>query len=275
MWPISDGQCDKNEGIFFILFMNHFIGAPLFPCRPAESLLHFKILGRWWFPNHTLTHTHTYKHTHTHTHTRTMTQGGWLDLWWPIYTAMNSSTFSQQRRVHALFSMSRWIGTQFGRPCWSVHGSGRVCLGPSGSRSRCCLTGILGPHGALPQALTHLGEARFIALGLRYPFFRGMPTGPEALLGLPRVSGLWSWVRTHLKKPCAILVGSMGRMTNTDFIPAVKLDRFGRTLLYKHFYFVYMFCLFNTFVPPILSFSVSSFWPLTGHNNLRILYHIK
>ena len=31
-------------------------------------------------------------------------------------------------------------------------------------------------------------------------------------------------------------------------------------------YFVYMFCLFNTLVQPIFSSSVSSFWPLTGHN---------
>ena len=45
-----------------------------------------------------------------------------------------------------------------------------VCPGSSGSRSRCALTGIHEPQGAVSQALTLLGGARFIAWCLRPPF---------------------------------------------------------------------------------------------------------
>ena len=82
----------------------------------------------------------------------------------------------------------------------SMHGSGRVCPGFGGSRSRFALTGILEPQVTVSHALTLLGGARFIAWRLRRPFFRGMPTGPEAFLGMPSVSGTRPCIRTHLKK---------------------------------------------------------------------------
>ena len=34
--------------------------------------------------------------------------------------------------------------------CWSVHGTGRVCSGSAGSRSKCALTSILEPQETLP-----------------------------------------------------------------------------------------------------------------------------
>ena len=59
-----------------------------------------------------------------------------------------------------------WAGTHFGRPCWSVHGSGRVCPGSCGSRSRCALISIVEPLGAL----TLFGGTRFTADGARNIF---------------------------------------------------------------------------------------------------------
>ena len=60
--------------------------------------------------------------------------------------------------------------SHFDRPCSSLHGSGRVCSGSAGSRSRCALTGILVLQRSVPQALNPLVGARFIAWGLRHPF---------------------------------------------------------------------------------------------------------
>ena len=40
--------------------------------------------------------------------------------------------------------------THFGWSCWSTHGSDQVCPGSAGSQSRCNLTGILEPQGAVP-----------------------------------------------------------------------------------------------------------------------------
>ena len=58
-----------------------------------------------------------------------------------------------------------------------------------------CVTS-LEPQGAIPPGLTLLGGVRFIAWR---PFFRGMPTMPEALLGMPGAFEQQLCTRTHLK----------------------------------------------------------------------------
>ena len=45
--------------------------------------------------------------------------------------------------------------------------------------------------------------------------FWGMPKGPETFWGMLGGSGLRPCSRTHLKRPCAILVRLVGRPTNT------------------------------------------------------------
>ena len=164
---------------------------------------------------------------------------------WPIYTIMNSSS---------------------GRPCWSVHGSGRVCPGSASSRSRCALTGILETRVPFPQILAFLGGARFIAGAEKF----------LELLGYGLVPG------PTLKKPCATFVRSEGRTANTDFLPAVSPDSFGRTLLLAVLtlsfciYVLFFLFFFNTLVPSTFSSYVSSFWSLTGHNirrDLNSYYH--
>ena len=47
-------------------------------------------------------------------------------------------------------------------------------------------------------------------------FFRGMPTEPDEFLKPPGVSGLQPSTQTHLKRPCATHVLSVGRTTKTD-----------------------------------------------------------
>ena len=73
----------------------------------------------------------------------------------------------------------------FGRSCWSVHGSDRVCPGSAGSRSRqsdmvsgrpAFMLGSLRSassslRGQSAQALSLLRGARFIAWYQRHPFF--------------------------------------------------------------------------------------------------------
>ena len=73
------------------------------------------------------------------------------------------------------------------------------------------------------------------------------------------------------------VVRLVGRMTNSDFLPAEDsfrqrlLSAVITLLLYIYIYiyiYIYMFCLFSTLVPPIFCSSVSYFWSLTGHNIL-------
>ena len=64
------------------------------------------------------------------------------------------------------------IRTDFNWPCSSVHGSGWMCPGSSGSRSRCALTDIL-------EALTLLGRVWFMAWCLRRPFLGECQRGPR------------------------------------------------------------------------------------------------
>ena len=107
---------------------------------------------------------------------------------------------SRVERIHCSLGGAGLGLSLIGR-VFSVHGSGWVCSGSSGNRSRFALTGILGPQRAAPQALTLL--------------FSGMPTWPEAL-GMPGVSGLRPCARTPPQRPCAILVQLVGWKTNTE-----------------------------------------------------------
>ena len=89
--------------------------------------------------------------------------------------------------------MNTDTGTHFRRPCLSVHRSGRVCLGSSGSRSRpsdidsgkpAFISGTPRPasssfRGASPQALTFLEGARFIAWRLKHLFLGECRRGPR------------------------------------------------------------------------------------------------
>ena len=60
----------------------------------------------------------------------------------------------------------------------------RICLGCSGSWSRYALTGILEPQKAVPQVLTLLGGARFIAWRLKRPFLRDCRRSPRYIWSL-------------------------------------------------------------------------------------------
>ena len=76
---------------------------------------------------------------------------------------------SRVGRRHYSLGGARLGHTSVGR-VFSVRRSGQGCHGSSGNRSRFVLTGILEPQGAIPQALTLLGEARLITWRLRCLF---------------------------------------------------------------------------------------------------------
>ena len=62
-----------------------------------------------------------------------------------------------------------------------------------------------------------IGGDRFIAWCQRRPFFRGMPTGSEAFLG---ILGYGPAPGPTKKRPCAILVRLVGRKTNNNNLQA-------------------------------------------------------
>ena len=137
-----------------------------------------------------------------------------------------------------------------------------------------CVLVPLGLRCPSPQALTLLGGARFISWCLGCSFLKECWRGPRHFWSHRHVWALALHLDPPKKWPCAILVQSVGWITNTNFLPAVKHNSFKRTLLptvLTHSYFVYMFHLFNTFVPPTFSSSVSSFWLLTRYNSISIL----
>ena len=69
------------------------------------------------------------------------------------------------------------------------HRFGRVCPRSGGSRS---LTGILEPQGAVPPDFTTLRRGWVYRLVPEALLFRGMQTGPEAILEPPGACGLRS-----------------------------------------------------------------------------------
>ena len=81
----------------------------------------------------------------------------------------------------------------------SVRRSGRMCSGSVGSRSRCSLTCILDPQGAIFPSSNSPWRSYVYPMAPAAPFFRGMPTGPDSFLELRGVSGLRHCTWTHIK----------------------------------------------------------------------------
>ena len=107
---------------------------------------------------------------------------------------------SKQSGAYALLSGGRCAGTHSGRAAFyrCVVLVGFVLVPVAVSR------GSPGPassslRGPFPQALILLGGVGFIAWRLRQHFILGMPTGPEAFVGIPGLSGLRPSAWTHLK----------------------------------------------------------------------------
>ena len=106
--------------------------------------------------------------------------------------------------------------------------SDQVCPDLAGSRSRCTLTGILKPQGAVPspQALILLGGVKFIAWRLRHSSLGEYQQGPrdfwsrQACLGYSPVPG------PTLERPCAILARLVGYMTKSPVILSCYLSHF-------------------------------------------------
>ena len=90
--------------------------------------------------------------------------------------------------------------THFDRPCLGMHGSGWVCSGSGGSRSRCALTGILEPQGAVPPDSNSTWRGWVYRLAPEALLIREMPTDPKAFLDPLGVSRLRTCAQTHLKK---------------------------------------------------------------------------
>ena len=90
--------------------------------------------------------------------------------------------------------------SHFDQPYLDEHGSGQVCPGYDGSRSRYTLTSILEPQGVFLHALTLLGCGWVNRLASEASLLKGMPTEPEAFLKLPDASGPRPCYRNHLKK---------------------------------------------------------------------------
>ena len=132
-----------------------------------------------------------------------------------------------------LAALAHWTGTHFGRSCLLVYGTGRVCLGSGGSRSRptdmdsgklAFMSRMLRPallkpcgEGASPQILTLSRGLDLLPGAWGAPFY-GNADG--ALGRMPSVSGLWPCAWTHLKKsPRVALVRLVGHTTNTRRYP--------------------------------------------------------
>ena len=80
-------------------------------------------------------------------------------------------------------------------------------------------------HGAggTPPGYNPLWRGRVYCLVPEVSIFRRMSMGPEAFLGMPGMSGLWSRTRPILKRPCATLAQLVGSETN--IIPNDQLWR--------------------------------------------------
>ena len=64
----------------------------------------------------------------------------------------------------------------------------------------CRMVNFLEPQGAVPPGFNPLGRGSIYCLATEAPLFRGMPTEPEAFLGMPDASGPLPCTWTHLKK---------------------------------------------------------------------------
>ena len=93
----------------------------------------------------------------------------------------NKDTSSLQSGALKLLSGRRWAGAHFGRPRWSVHGSGRVCPDSSGSQSKCTLTVILEPQQAVPQGTNLLWKGQVYRLAPEASFFQRNANGVRGI----------------------------------------------------------------------------------------------
>ena len=171
----------------------------------------------------------------------------WYVLRCHIYTIMNSCSFINTNPIHS----QRLVG------CPVPVAVGRGALWPA----------------SLSQALTLIGRGRCITWSLRR-FCRGMPTCPETFLALPGVSGLLSCAWTHLKKKTALSNTRLVSRTYDKYqLPSSSRTGqfFGRTFLSAVLTLLY--CIF-VLILKIHSFhlSLSSFWPLKGHNSKQCFY---
>ena len=95
--------------------------------------------------------------------------------------------------------------------------------------------------------------------------------GPEVFLELLGVSGLRPCIKPTKERLCATLIRLVGCMTNTNFLPAVKPDSFGPTLLST--VLALLFCIVVVCIQYTcstnFSSSVYSFSPLTDHYTLK------
>ena len=70
---------------------------------------------------------------------------------------------------------------------------------------------------AVPPGSNPLRRGKVYRQTPKVIIFRRMPTGPEAFWGMPGVSGLRPYARTHLKKrSCAALIRLVKRTSNTS-----------------------------------------------------------
>ena len=112
------------------------------------------------------------------------------------------SAFSKamESGANALLSERRWAATYFGRACWSVYVSGRMCPGSSGNWPRCSLTRILESQRTVSLGTNPPWRGYVYRLALEALLLGRMSTGPVAFFEPPGVSRLRPCTRPHLKK---------------------------------------------------------------------------
>ena len=130
---------------------------------------------------------------------------GWQYIYIYIYMFQFWFRFQSLMACQPLLTNpSRLGGAGLGRTsvchAWSVRGSDQVCSCSADSRSRLALTGILERQGVVSPGFYHPWRGYVHRLAPEQPLFRGMPTGPDAFLGMPGVSRLPHCARTNLKK---------------------------------------------------------------------------
>ena len=127
-------------------------------------------------------------------------------------------------------SECHWAGTHFGRLCWLVHGSGRVCPVSGGSQSQAIwhrfwepafISGIPRPASLSlrelsSQALTLLGRARFITWCLKHNFGGNADRARGIFVLARHVLAMTLCLDPPKTGLCATLFWSVGHTTNTD-----------------------------------------------------------
>ena len=127
--------------------------------------------------------------------------------------------------------------THFNRPCSDERGSGPVCPGFGGSRSRSALTGILEHQEDFPLGSNPPWRVWVYRLAPEAPLFKRMLTGSEAFLEPPGASGLRPCARTHLKMPSVTPICWMGRSINTGSLRVRVFEKVGNPFSRLKLYF--------------------------------------